>query len=233
VLSLFLFEIRKRTIRFQTGNPRSSSMKGVNVMEEYKPNSHKYKEDQNRSSPEKKVEKVIAGTVKSKKKSEIRKFTDVFISEDIDNVKSYILLDVLIPAIKKAISDIVTNGIDMILYGETGKTKSNSTASKVSYRSYYDGRNGRRDYSAIRTKISYNYDDIIFDNRGEAEDVLSRMDELISTYGLVSVADLYDLVGVTGNYTDNKYGWTNIRSASVIRVRDGYMLKLPKALPLD
>jgi hypothetical protein len=208
-------------------------MKGVNVMEEYKPNSHKYKEDQNRSSPEKKVEKVIAGTVKSKKKSEIRKFTDVFISEDIDNVKSYILLDVLIPAIKKAISDIVTNGIDMILYGETGKTKSNSTASKVSYRSYYDGRNGRRDYSAIRTKISYNYDDIIFDNRGEAEDVLSRMDELISTYGLVSVADLYDLVGVTGNYTDNKYGWTNIRSASVIRVRDGYMLKLPKALPLD
>ncbi len=202
-------------------------------MEEYKPNSHKYKEDQNRSAPEKKVEKVIAGTVKSKKKSEIRKFTDVFISEDIDNVKSYILLDVLIPAIKKAISDIVTNGIDMILYGETGKTKSNSTASKVSYRSYYDGRNGRRDYSAIRTKISYNYDDIIFDNRGEAEDVLSRMDELISTYGLVSVADLYDLVGVTGNYTDNKYGWTNIRSASVIRVRDGYMLKLPKALPLD
>jgi len=202
-------------------------------MEEYKPNSHKYKEDQNRSSPEKKVEKVIAGTVKSKKKSEIRKFTDVFISEDIDNVKSYILLDVLIPAIKKAISDIVTNGIDMILYGETGKIKSNSTASKVSYRSYYDGRNGRRDYSAIRTKISYNYDDIIFDNRGEAEDVLSRMDELISTYGLVSVADLYDLVGVTGNYTDNKYGWTNIRNASVIRVRDGYMLKLPKALPLD
>lgn len=202
-------------------------------MEEYKPNSHKYKEDQNRSAPEKKVEKVIAGTVKSKKKSEIRKFTDVFISEDIDNVKSYILLDVLIPAIKKAISDIVTNGIDMILYGETGKIKSNSTASKVSYRSYYDGRNGRRDYSSIRTKIGYNYDDIIFDNRGEAEDVLLRMDELISTYGLVSVADLYDLVGVTGNYTDNKYGWTNIRSASVIRVRDGYMLKLPKALPLD
>jgi len=216
VLSLFLFE------------------KGVNVMEEYKPNSHKYKEDQKRSTLEKKkVEKVIAGTVKSKKKSEIRKFTDVFISEDIDNVKSYILLDVLIPAIKKAISDIVTNGIDMILYGETGKTKSYSTASKVSYRSYYDGRNGRIDYSSIRTKIGYNYDDIIFDNRGEAEDVLSRMDELISTYGLVSVADLYDLVGITGNYTDNKYGWTNIRSASVIRVRDGYMLKLPKALPLD
>ncbi len=199
-------------------------------MEEYKPNSHKSKEDQKRVVPEKKVEKVITGTVKSKKKSEIQKFTDVFISEDVNNVKSYILLEVLVPAIKKAISDIVTNGIDMILYGETGKTKSNTAASKVSYRNYYDN---RRDYSAVRTRTGYNYDDIIFDNRGEAEDVLTRMDELISTYGLVSVADLYDLVGITGNYTDNNYGWTDIRSASVVRVRDGYMIKLPKALPLN
>lgn len=202
-------------------------------MDEYKPNSHKFKEERRESVPEKKVEKVIAGTVKSKKKNEIQKFADVFISEDVGNVKSYILLDVLVPAIKKAISDIVTNGIDMILYGGSYRTKSNSAASKVSYRSYYDGRNGRRDYSAARTKTGYNYDDIILDNRGEAEDVLSRMDELISTYGVVSVADLYDLVGVTGNYTDNKYGWTDIRSAQVVRIRDGYLIKLPKALPLN
>lgn len=200
---------------------------------DYKPNSHKSKKTQKGAVPEKKVEKVIAGTATFKKKSEIQKITDVFISEDINNVKSYILLDVLVPAIKKAISDIVTNGIDMILYGGTGKTKSNTTASKISYRSYYDGGNGRRDYSATRTKTGYNYDDIILDNRGEAEDVLLRMDELISSYGLVSVADLYDLVGITGNYTDNKYGWTDIRSAYTTRVRDGYLLKLPKALPLN
>ena len=201
-------------------------------MEGYKPNSHKSKEEQRESVPEKKVEKVISGTVKSKKKNEMQKFADVFISEDVSNVKSYILLDVLVPAIKKTISDIVTNGIDMILYGGRSNDKKGSTASKVSYRSYYERGNDRRDYSSSM-KTGYNYDDIILDNRGEAEDVLSRMDELISTYGLVSVADLYDLVGITGNYTDNKYGWTDIRSASVIRVRDGYMLKLPKVLPLN
>lgn len=92
-------------------------------MEEYKPNSHKSKEEQKNLVPEKRVEKVISGTVKSKKKSEMQKFADVFISEDVNNVKSYIVMDVLVPAIKKAISDIVTNGIDMILYGETGKSK--------------------------------------------------------------------------------------------------------------
>jgi len=200
-------------------------------MDKYKSNSHKSREN---PPSEKKVEKVIAGQAKAKKKNEIKKFADVFISEDVGNVKSYILMDVLVPAIKKAVSDIVTNGIDMILYGETGRTKKNSTASKISYRSYYDDKNDRRrEHNSLGIKTGYSYDDIILENRGEAEDVISRMDELVATYGIVSVADLYDLVGITGNYTDNKYGWTDVRSANVIRVRDGYLLKLPKALPLN
>lgn len=203
-------------------------------MEDYKPNSHKFREEQHAAeASEKKVEKVVSGSVKARKKSEIQKFADVFIQEDAQKVKSYILMDVLVPAVKKAISDIVTNGIDMILYGETGHTKKNSASSKVSYRSYYDKRDDRRSYSSNRTQTGYEYDDIVLDNRGEAEEVLSRMDELVATYGLVSVADFYDLVGITGNYTDNKYGWTDIRSASIVRVRDGYMIKLPRALPLN
>ena len=196
----------------------------------YESNSNKSKEEQRESIPEKKVEKVILGTAKAKKKSSINKFADVFISEDVNNVKSYIIMDVLVPAVKKAMSDIVTNGINMILYGETTNKKS-SDASKVSYRNYYD--RDRREEPYSRQRVGYSYDEIILDNRGEAEDVLSRLDELIITYGIVSVADLYDLVGITGNYTDNKYGWHDIRSASVLRVRDGYLLKLPKALPLN
>lgn len=199
-------------------------------MEEYKSNSHASKEKE-KNSEEKKVEKIISGNARAKKKSEFSKFADVFVSEDAGNVKSYILMEVLVPAVKKAISDIVTNGIDMLLYGETGVHKRNGASSKVSYRSYYDRSN--RSTSSSRTRNGYSYDDIILDNRGEAEEVLSRMDEIVATYGTVSVADLYDLVGITGAYTDNKYGWTDIRSASVVRVRDGYMIKLPRALPLN
>lgn len=204
-------------------------------MENYKPNSHKSKEEQQEALVERKLEKVIKGSAKTKKRSDVKKFADVFISEDAGNVKSYIIMDVLIPAIKKAISDIVTNGIDMMLYGEAGRSKKKSPASKISYRSYYESDNDRRrDYSSIRTRSTYEYDDIVLDNRGEAESVLSTMDELVETYGMVSVADLYELVGIQGSYTDNKYGWTkNIRNASVVRVRDGYLLKLPKALPFD
>ena len=205
-------------------------------MEDYRPNSNRFKQEQKQKeelTQEKRVTKVVTGAVKTKKKSTLNKFAEEFISEDAKNVKSYVLGEVLIPAIKKAISDIVTDGIDIILYGESRKRSGGrSIADRVSYRSYYDGPNRSR-VDSRPTSYGYNYDDIILNSRGEAEDVLSRMDELIETYGLVRFADLYDLVGLTGNYTDNKYGWTNIRNAEIVRVRDGYMIKVPRAVQID
>lgn len=202
---------------------------------EYKSNSHKSKDVEKRQ-----LQKVVKGKVKTKKKSEVRRFADVFLSEDIQNVKSYVIGEVLIPAAKKALSDIVTNGIDMMLYGEAGVSKKrNSNSSRVSYERYYErdrdrdrDRRDRERYST-RSRSGYNFDDIIFDSRGEAENVLCAMEEEIDNYGIVSVGDLYELVGISGNYTDNKYGWTNLRAAVVSRTRDGYVIKLPRALPID
>lgn len=202
-------------------------------MEDYKPNSNKFKEEQN-ALAQKRVSKVVSGSVRTKKKSEAKKLADVFISEDVSNVKSYILMDVLVPAIKKAISDIVTNGVDMILYGGSGGSRKHSPASKISYNRYYDRSSDRRDYSASRARNGLDYDDIVFDNRGDAEAVLTAMEDVIDQFGVVSVGDLYDLAEIsTTNYAVNKYGWTDIRSANVVHSRDGYMLKLPRALPLD
>lgn len=199
-------------------------------MEDYKPNSHRSKE----APPvkEKKVEKVVQGAVKTRKKNGLEKAKSVFISDDAANIKNYVVMDVLIPAMKKAISDIVTNGIEMILYGETGRTKRSSPAGSVSYRNYYDRRDDDRRTYKTPIRVGYSIDDIVLETRGDAEDVLSRMDELVDTYGIVSVADMYEMVGITGNYTDNKYGWTNIRNARPVRVRDGYLLDLPKPQPI-
>lgn len=195
-------------------------------MSEYKSNSHRSKEIERE---EKKVERVVNGKVKSKKKN---RFADTFISEDAASVKEYIIFDVLIPAAKNAISDMVTTGIQMMLYGEVRGTNK-SKGSKVSYSKYYDDRRDRDYDRRSRTRSGYDYDEIILESRAEAEEVLNSMDDLLDRYGLVSVADLYDLVGITGNYTDNKYGWTSLRHASVQRLRDGYLLKLPRAIPLD
>lgn len=201
---------------------------------DFKPNSHKFREEQReKAANEKRVEKVVQGNVKTKKNN-VRKVTDVFISEDITNVKSYILLDVLVPAIKKALLDVITNGADMILYGGTGRSHKRGTTDRISYTRYSEkSRDYGSDYNNVKARTGYDYDDVILESRGEAEHVLSQMNAIVDTYGFVSIADLYDLVGLDAPYTHNKYGWTNIRNAEPVRVRDGYMLKMPKALPID
>ena len=203
-------------------------------MNDYKPNSHGYKEAQkNKASlPEKKIEKVVTGKVVTRKKSAFSKFADEFISEDAKNVKTYVWGEVLIPAIKKAVSDIVTDGIDMILYGGSRRDGRRSTVDRVSYTKYSGGSSIRDHRQASSNR--YSYDDIILDNRAEAQEVLDRMDEIVEAYGLVTVADLFDLVGKSCDYTANRYGWTSTRSAEVVRLRDGgYLIKMPRAVPID
>lgn len=204
-------------------------------MEKYESNSHRSKELQRvEEQPEKRVQKVVTGKV-STRKNEVRKLTDIFISEDAANVKSYVIMDVLVPGIKNAIYDIVTNSFDMILFGGTGGRKKTSSGSKVSYRSYYDDkRDSRRENSSYRDRNRFDYDDIEFESRVEAEAVLNEMEDCIDRYGMVSVADMYDMSGLAAPYTSSKFGWTSIRTAEVKRVRGGkYIIELPRAIAFD
>ena len=196
-------------------------------------NSHKARDEKKASvQEEKRVEKVVRGKVKTQKNNK-RKLADLFISEDAGNVKNYIFLDVIIPAVKKAIYDLVVGALDMSLYGGRGGGGRRSTADRVSYTDYNSvRRRDTRSYESARTTSGYSYDDIVLETRGEAEAVLSRMDEIMEEYEIVRVADLYDLVGITGEHTDNKYGWTNIRNAKIVRVRDGWKIEMPRALPI-
>lgn len=200
-------------------------------MPEYKSNSHRSKEE-NSKTTERKVQKVVSGKVKEKKKSGVRKFADTFISEDVGSVKNYIIGDFIIPLIQKTICDIFEEIPKTIFYGKSRNKR--SSGDRVSYRSYSDRRDYRRydDPRDSRSRTRFDSDDIIFDSRGEAEKVLSVMDEIMDEYELVRVSDFYDLAGLSCPYVWNDYGWTNIRNAEVVRVRDGYVIKMPKATPI-
>lgn len=197
-------------------------------MEEYPCNSHKSKEES--KLLEKKVSKVISGKAKTKKKGTIQKIADIFVPGDATDIKSRIRSEIFIPLLKKAIHDIITNTNDLFFYDEIGRKKSNT--SKISYRSYYDD---RRNYSGGEIRATgCDYDDIIFENRIDAEAVLDAMNDIIDTYGVVSVLDVYDLAEIsTTNHATAKYGWTNISGCKAIRVPEGYVLKLPKARPIS
>lgn len=193
----------------------------------YPPNSHKSKAEESTETT-KRVEKVVTGKIK--KKSEVRKLADIFVADDVANVKGYIVNELIIPTVKNTISNIVRDGIDMLLFGSPRRdNKPRGAIGHVDYTKY--SRDEPRSVNNPRAAV-YRHEDVVVDTRGEAEEVITQMEAVIETYGMVSVADLYDLVGISGNYTDHKYGWTNLHNAEPIRVRDGYLIKLPKALPL-
>ena len=199
-------------------------------MNDIKPNSHKYKAE---NSEKKKIEPVVKSGAKLRKKNELQKVAGAIISEDAKSVKSYILMDVLVPAIKDAIEDIVTNGIRMLLRGDTSARRSGPSGgiSHISYNKAYD----RRDRSSLdRPRGVMDFDDLILPTRYEAEEVLRSLDDLIETYRIVSVADMYEAAGIRDfEYTARNYGWKDIRRAEVVHVRNGYWLKMPNVSPID
>lgn len=201
----------------------------------YPPNSHKHKEAQKQAATqEKRIQKVVKGPVKTKK-NELRKFTDIFFTEDLSSVGRFILSDVLVPGAKKMFYDVITNGIDMILYGGNGKGRNGGNGSKVPYYSYSSNKNtvSYRGSENTAPRSAADYDEIIWPDRGSAERAKQQMQDIVATYGIVTVNDLYEMTPLTPPFTAQKYGWMDVSRAEVIRVRDGYVLKLPRAVPID
>lgn len=200
-------------------------------MANYPGNSHKSKDENTKPAGEKQIKKLVTKPAKTKKKGELRKFAEEFIVDDVKNIKSYVLTDVLIPTIKDTIWDIITNTLDMFLFdGSKDHRKSRKASPKISYRDYYDSKNDRGRKYDVRER--FDFDDLEFDSRGEADAVLTGMLETIDNYGVVTVSDMYDMADVTAPYTGNRYGWTSLRNAEVVRVRNAYIIKLPKAKPI-
>lgn len=182
-----------------------------------------------------KVTKLISGSVSKREKPLLMR-----IFGESEGVGNYILWDILIPAFKDTILDMIRNGSEMIIFGET-RTKSSlrrdRDRSYVSYGSFARererreprDRGGRSSYNRGR----HNFDDIIIDTRGDAETVLENLVDLIEEYGQATVADFYGFIGMEVEWSDNKFGWETLNRASIRPVRGGYIIELPKAIPLD
>lgn len=195
-------------------------------MDDVPSNSNKVKEEQQR----KELSPVIQGKVTSRKESVGKKFAETFLSDDIYDVKRYVIHDVLIPSIRDGIYEIFTGGLSMLFYGNskghTGKTR----AGYVNYSGYSSTNKHKRVASSADR---YAYNDIIFESRGDAIEVKETMEDILDRFHVVSVADFYELAGEDSSFTDQKYGWDNLDGVAVTRDRDGYKIRLPKAGLID
>lgn len=194
-------------------------------------NSDKAKEG---ASPEK---KVIA-KAKVQKKSAIKEALRTFFAQDLPEIAEHLIIDVAIPAAKNAITDMVTQGIQQLLYGEvdprrrsaSGYTSYSRSSREYSGRAYYESR--RTERREPRQSKPTNVEDLVFDTRGDAVDVIEHIAETIEEYGQVSVADLMSSVGIQPRYTDERWGWTTTDAFELRQIREGWLISADRPEPL-
>lgn len=178
---------------------------------------------------------VVKGTVR--KKNFLDKAVDTFIAEDMATIKQHMVEEVVVPGIKRILDETLTNAIHMLLYG-TSAPKNSSVFSGVSsvwrfgsginYSAASTSGNKYSGYSQGNSNLP-TYDEIVVPTRAAAEEILDDMKAIIERFGSATINDLYELVSLPGEPTYNNYGWTNLRGADIGSVREGYLLKMPKA----
>lgn len=182
------------------------------------------------------VKPIVLGNVSERKKPLGRRFVELFGGDDAKSVGEYLLEDVFVPAIKNLISETFSQGVDRLLFGGTGGSRSRSrVGDRGGYSTMYTGgprkdeRNDR--YAGKRPGVEYG--DILFESRGDAEQVIDSMIAILQDYKTVSRADLLSLLDRSPSHMDHKWGWTDLRSAGVRRIREGYLLALPPVEDID
>jgi len=191
-----------------------------------------------------KIERVVTDEVKSRPKSVGRRLKNALIGGDSKSAFMYAIAEVVIPQAKDLIAEAAKQIIESIIFADarpgsrrpSGRTHGNYTnySSRYSSRGTRPGPSIREERPTVSPR-SRDLDDMVFGTRAAAQDVLEELYDKLEEYHVVSVADLYTMLDWTSRstHTDQKWGWENLQGSDIKRVRDGYLLILPKIVSLD
>lgn len=218
-------------------------------MEDYQGNANKNKKQEQEDKPKKVVTKVTVGEVIIPKKPlgkrfrELFGFKAIFGETDTRSVAEYVIVDVMIPAARNLVFDVLSEGLKRKMYGDSVSRRymPGSGSRVTSYTPY--NRPVERSYSPLsgatvrrplrEAPSKHERTDFILSSRQEAELVLERMNDIIDSYEVVSVADLNELVGLPTSHVDNKWGWTYLADVDIRQVREGYLIDFPLPEPIS
>lgn len=211
-------------------------------LEDIKPNSYKSKEMQPVKEAPKAMPVIDKSAIVSTKKPLGQRFKEAFIAEDINDVKSWLIQDVLIPGAKNTILDMLS----MVFFAkDNGHASSYSFYrpkgygySGASYAPYYQSQYGGQTHSQQqKSYVSHNnkvdYRDIVLQRRDDAQRVVDEMRGRIMEFGQVSIAEMLDFMEITSSYVDNNWGWTNPNCIGIKRMGNGWLIDVTEAEPLE
>jgi hypothetical protein len=189
-----------------------------------------------------------------KKRSVWKEVKGEFISEDAPSVGSYILYDILLPALRDLVSDIGHGALDMAMGTDGRRYRRNRRGRDETYISYdrywdYDrpSRRGRSRYdddeddyrgrrrSSRRVPSNEDLDEFVFDSKEKARHLLDEMQDRIDKYDDVSVGYFLDRIGesIPGDFVSDDWGWYNLDNAKIKPAYGGgWHIIFPKMRPI-
>lgn len=201
-------------------------------MDSLKPNSNKYKAEQSSSETSKKrLEPVIKNGVVSTKKPMSKRLAELFFAGEADNIRSYIIYDIIIPGAKNLFLDTM----EMMFFGNRNNRSGYSRSSYGNDQYYYDysnqyqGRKKRVGNKRQSDPRKPDYRNIVLERRDDAERVIDAMRGRIREQGSVSVAEMFELINIASEYTDNNWGWDDERDIGLRRVSNGFLIDVSEA----
>ena len=185
----------------------------------------------------KKIEKVASATAVRRRKPLGNRFREVFIGGDVKSAAGSVAQQVIVPAIQELLVDAGRTMVERVILGDraTRRLPTPTGYGQVNYQQQSKTMRAAGPPTTSRpARARHSFDELVLDNRQGAEEVLDRMLDILSHYEVVTVADLYELVGFDAAHTDHKGGWTALQGAGVDRTKGGmYLLNLPQPKSLD
>jgi hypothetical protein len=203
---------------------------------DYQGNSKRAKEAADAEEKKKEIEPVVTGEVIKRERSFGTKFKSIFFGGEFKSSLKFVAADVLLPGLRNMLFDSGSRGLERLVYGEA--TRSRRPSHHTDYRGawQYSGPQSARDPryrpgflpdQRPMRQVRRETNDYVLASRAEADTVLERLVDIIDKYGVASIADLHQLMGLPVSPIENKWGWTYLNQAEVRQVRDGYLLDLP------
>ena len=188
-------------------------------------------------------QRVLPKATTGKTRTEKRTRTKAFMEEDMPIIKDSIM-DIVIPEVLNTAFDVGKRFLEMIIFRDYDSDRPSSGHSSgirggrvQDYGSYYRPRSYSTSESRSRSggspRSRYEVDEVIFENRADADKVLDILAEEMEDYGRVTVGAYYSACDISPRGGDFNYGWYDIRNARIQPRGRDWAIIMPKCVPMD
>lgn len=161
-----------------------------------------------------------------------KRVRDAFLGDDDRTILEVVIQDIIKPSLRDLSFEAGQTALERVHYGSSRPYRRGGPPGNSSHPRNYNGiSRGNGAPMGVESRVgrrSRDFGEMVVDVRAEAQAIREGMYAILDEYGVVTVSDMYQLAKQPTQFTDRNWGWTDLMGAPVVRVRDGWLIDLPR-----